>query len=128
MTNSSDPTRQNSPALDLTFPENQLQRNVWDKLVEVEESSYYWRSEPVLLPGEPYAGNSPTIVELFAGCGGTSLGFEMAGYHVCLGADILRPAAETFRANHPKAATVLGDLKSVKSNHLIDIIPTRTVS
>ena len=38
-----------------------------------------------------------TVLDLFCGCGGMSLGFEEAGYHVLLGIDIWKDALETYK-------------------------------
>jgi DNA (cytosine-5)-methyltransferase 1 len=35
------------------------------------------------------------------------MGFEMAGYEVILGCDIHKPSIDTFKYNHPNAATIL---------------------
>ena len=35
---------------------------------------------------------SPTVIDLFCGCGGLSLGFKQAGYQVLAGIDHERPA------------------------------------
>ena len=86
------------------------EQSAWSRNVAVEESSYYWRKEPIVYPGNYKPNGKPTVVELFCGCGGTSTGFMMAGYDVLLGLDIFRPAIETFRANHAGAAAVLGDV------------------
>ena len=59
-------------------------RNVWDKTVKVEENGYYWKKEPVFKKGGEIPIDKPIIVELFCGCGGTSLGFEMAGFEVAV--------------------------------------------
>ncbi len=50
---------------------------------------------------------------MFCGCGGTSLGFEMAGFEVILGCDIHTPSIQTFQANHPNCSTITGDIKKV---------------
>ena len=42
-------------------------------------------------------------VDLFAGCGGMSLGFQKAGYSIIAAYDNWKPAVETYRKNfnHP---------------------------
>lgn len=92
---------------------NEIKVNKWSKDVPVEENSYYWKGDTLLTPGSINPNGNPIVVELFCGCGGTSLGFEMAGYQIALGADILQPAIETFRNNHKGVATILGDIKNV---------------
>lgn len=49
----------------------------------------------------------PTVVDLFAGAGGFSLGFERAGFHTLWAADCSAAAVETFGRNlHGKAECV----------------------
>ncbi len=93
--------------------EETLVKNVWDTSVKVEENGYYWKKTPIVQEGGEIPNDKPLVVELFCGCGGTSLGFEMADYEVVLGCDIHAPSIQTFRKNHPKAATILGDVKQV---------------
>lgn len=110
--------------------EEETTTNKWDKTIKVEQSSYYWNGKPVFKKGGAIPEEKLKIVELFCGCGGTSLGFEMAGYHTILGCDILKPAIETFQHNHPHSATILGDIKKVDpdliletlSNHSLDVL------
>ena len=40
------------------------------------------------------------VLDLFYGCGGLSLGFEKAGYHVLLGSDVWKGALQTYKFNH----------------------------
>ena len=47
--------------------------------------------------------NSIRCVDLFCGCGGMSLGFEKAGFHVVAGIDNWKPAIQVYKMNfsHP---------------------------
>jgi len=54
--------------------------------------------------------NKHKVLDLFSGCGGLSQGFEMAGYEIVVGNDILEHAGKTFQKNHPKAKFFLGDI------------------
>lgn len=42
-----------------------------------------------------------SVVDLFSGCGGMSLGFELAGFELVAVADIDQHSNETFAKNHP---------------------------
>ncbi len=96
--------------------------SIWDKSVKVEENGYYWNKDPIYKKKFIAPLNKPIIAELFSGCGGTSLGFEMAGYHVFLGCDIHAPSVETFSKNHPFSSTILGDVKKVNPNDILSLL------
>lgn len=96
--------------------------NKWDKSIPVEENSYYWKGDPIITKGNFVPNGNPVVVELFCGCGGTSVGFEMAGYQIAVGADILKPAIETFRNNHEGVSTILGDIHKVKPEQIMELL------
>lgn len=54
-----------------------------------------------------------TVLDLFAGCGGMSLGFEMAGFNVALANEIDEWAADTYEFNHPGTKLMRGDIRSI---------------
>ena len=96
--------------------------NVWDKSVKAEENGYYWKKEPIVMRGSVFDESKPIVVELFCGCGGTSLGFEMAGFEIALGCDIHQPSISTFKASHPKSSMVLGDIRKVTPEVIQEVI------
>ncbi len=53
------------------------------------------------------------IVDLFAGCGGMSLGFRMAGYTSVVASEIDLWAGDTYQHNHPHARLIRGDIREV---------------
>lgn len=105
---------------------NQI-NNVWDKTIRVEESHYYWQKQPLVLGKDLSISEKPNIVELFCGCGGTSLGFEMAGFNVSLGLDIHQPSIETFKKNHPNSTTILGDIKRVEAENIKELFKGKVI-
>jgi len=70
------------------------------------------------------------LLDLFCGCGGISLGFELAGFDVGYGIDINTDAVATFALNFPKSKGIsanlseidTGGLKSIFSSDKIDVI------
>lgn len=101
--------------------------NVWDKSVKAEENSYYWHGEPVFSKGTNINTQKKVVVEFFCGCGGTSLGFEMAGFEVVLGVDIHQPSVKTFRTNHPGCSTILGDIKKINPEEVLAFLEGREI-
>jgi DNA (cytosine-5)-methyltransferase 1 len=52
----------------------------------------------------------PTVISTFAGCGGSSLGYRMAGYRELLAVEWDDNAVETFRLNFPEVPVYHGDI------------------
>lgn len=48
-----------------------------------------------------------SVVDLFSGCGGMSLGFELAGFELVAVADIDKYSNETFAINYPDRKSVV---------------------
>ena len=61
--------------------------------------------------------NKPTVVSLFAGCGGLDLGFIQAGYNVIWANDFFEDAVKTYRKNIGNHI-VLGDITKIKSSEI----------
>lgn len=58
----------------------------------------------------PRAIDAPTVISLFAGCGGSSLGYSMAGYRELLAVEWDQNAVDTFRLNFPGVPVYHGDI------------------
>src|SRR5271157_1485010 len=59
-------------------------------------------------------GENPyTVLDLFAGAGGMSLGFTQAGFSVIGGVEIWSPAARTYEKNHRSSRLIEGDIRSL---------------
>jgi len=54
--------------------------------------------------------NQPTVISTFAGCGGSSLGYKLAGFHELLAVEWGDNAVETFRLNFPGVPVYHGDI------------------
>ena len=53
------------------------------------------------------------VVDLFCGCGGLSMGFEMSGANILLGIDNNAAAIETFKMNHKGSQAICGDIEKI---------------
>lgn len=76
-----------------------------------------------LAPREP---DAPTVVSLFAGCGGSSLGYSMAGFREMLAVEWDDNAVETFRLNFPGVPVYHGDIAKLSVDeclHLANLEP-----
>ena len=54
--------------------------------------------------------NKPTVISTFAGCGGSSLGYKLAGFRELLAVEWDDNAVETFRMNFPGVPVYHGDI------------------
>lgn len=64
--------------------------------------------------------NKPTFISLFAGCGGSSLGYKWAGFHELLAIDFDKNAVETFKLNFPDTPCWERDLRTVIGKEIMD--------
>lgn len=61
----------------------------------------------------PRRPDAPSVVSLFAGCGGSSLGYSMAGYRELLAVEWDDNAASTFALNFPAVPLHHGDIAAL---------------
>lgn len=66
--------------------------------------------------------NGYCIVSTFSGCGGSCLGFKMAGYQVLWANEFIPAAQETYRANHKSTYLSTQDIRTVKASDIRSII------
>lgn len=60
-----------------------------------------------------------TVVSTFAGCGGSSLGYELAGGRVLLACEWDEHAVQTYRANHPTTDVFHGDIAKLSVEEVL---------
>ena len=56
------------------------------------------------------SGDQPTVISTFAGCGGSSLGYKLAGFRELLAVEWDQNAVDTFRLNFPDVPVYHGDI------------------
>lgn len=64
--------------------------------------------------------NGLRVVSTFSGCGGSCLGFKMAGFRVVWASEFVPAAAETYRANHPTTPLDTRDIRKVQPDEILD--------
>lgn len=62
-----------------------------------------------------------TLISTFSGCGGSCLGFEMAGYSIRAACEFVAAARETYTANHPEVPIDPRDIREVSGADLLRI-------
>lgn len=74
-----------------------------------------WKAH--LAPREP---NAPTVLSTFAGCGGSSLGYSMAGFRELLAVEWDDNAVENFKLNFPEVPVYHGDIGKLSVEEALD--------
>lgn len=67
----------------------------------------------------PREYNAPTVISTFAGVGGSSLGYSMAGYRELMAVEWDAKAAATFRLNFPGVQVFQGDIASLTLEEIL---------
>lgn len=65
--------------------------------------------------------NGYNIVSTFSGCGGSCLGYEMAGYNVLYANEFIPEAQRTYRANHKGVYLDTRDIRMVQPEDILRI-------
>jgi len=65
------------------------------------------------------------VISLFAGCGGSSLGYSMAGYRELLAVEWDDHAVETFRLNFPDVPVWHGDIADLSVEKCLELAGLR---
>lgn len=88
--------------------------------VDIEKSSYinessvhYYNVDKLKVPNDKL-----TMIDLFSGAGGFSVGGELTGFFSVFGNDYFEPALSTWMHNHPNSIACFGDIKNVQSKEV----------
>lgn len=76
---------------------------------------------------EKLKDTKPTFIDIFSGCGGLSLGFEMAGFKSILACDFWPPACLTFKNNFADCSLFEGDVKDLTYEKLTQHIGNQKI-
>ena len=69
----------------------------------------------------PRKRGAPTVISTFAGCGGSSLGWSMAGFRELLAVEWDGCAAEVFHLNFPDVPVWEDDIGSLRTKHVLEV-------
>ena len=84
-------------------------------LTYFERLSFLWQKHL-----EPKPENSPTVVSLFAGGGGSSLGYSMAGYRELCAVEFWKPAYECLFENF-SFPVITKDIRTVEPEEILNL-------
>lgn len=69
--------------------------------------------------------NGFTVVSTFSGCGGSCLGYRMAGFRVLWANEFIPAAQEVYRANHPESILNTQDIRTLAPSDILSAIKKR---
>jgi DNA (cytosine-5)-methyltransferase 1 len=77
---------------------------------------------PLMAEVEAIPWNGFTVVSTFSGCGGSCLGYRMAGFRVIWANEFIPAAQETYRANHLETILDTRDIRKIQPREILDAI------
>lgn len=66
--------------------------------------------------------DGPVVASLFAGCGGSSIGWRWAGYRVAWASEFLDHAADVYEANLPGTVVDRRDVREVEAGEILEAV------
>jgi DNA (cytosine-5)-methyltransferase 1 len=69
----------------------------------------------------PRSPDAPTVISTFAGCGGSSLGYSMAGFKELLAVEWDDNAVATFKLNFPDVPVYHGDIAKLSVDQVLEM-------
>ena len=66
--------------------------------------------------------NGLNVVSLFSGCGGSSLGYKLAGCKVLLANEFDKEAQEVYAINHPSTILIKDDVRNITGKNILELI------
>jgi len=69
---------------------------------------------------EAISWNGYQVASTFSGCGGSCLGYRMAGYRVVYANEFIEEAQRTYKANHPNSYLDTRDIRQVRPEEVME--------
>ena len=66
--------------------------------------------------------NGYSAISTFSGCGGSSLGYKMAGFRVLWANEFIPAAQEVYRLNHPDTILNTKDIRQIEPDEILEAI------
>lgn len=77
---------------------------------------------PLMSEIEAVPWNGYRVASTFSGCGGSCLGYRMAGYRVAYANEFIEEAQRTYKANHSTGYLDTRDIRKVNPKEVLDIV------
>ena len=90
-----------------------LKRNEYISMESIEKICRFLSCTPNDILEFASKTNAMNVIDLFAGCGGLSLGFKMAGFNIPLAIEKDMWAAKTYAYNHSRTKVVTQDITQI---------------
>jgi DNA (cytosine-5)-methyltransferase 1 len=75
---------------------------------------------PTMREIEALPWNGYRVASTFSGCGGSCLGYRMAGFRVVYANEFIEEAQRTYKANHPNSFLDIRDIRQVKPEDVME--------
>ena len=75
---------------------------------------------PSMVDIENLPWNGYKVASTFSGCGGSCLGYRMAGYKVVYANEFIKSAQQTYKANHPNSFLDTRDIRKVTPEDILE--------
>lgn len=103
--------------------------NAWDKKVAIEKSNYV-DDENIIFYNKNIIfedNKKPTMIDLFCGAGGFSVGCEWAGFQPVFGTDHYISAMDTWMYNHPNSIGCLANIKKINPYDVKEMLEKKNI-
>ena len=97
------------------------------QLVSITESQKASMPKPIFkIPSmveiEATPWNGFKVASTFSGCGGSCLGYRIAGYKVVYANEFIESARQTYKANHPNSFLDPRDIRKINADDILEKI------
>lgn len=88
-----------------------------EDIMTINKPPYQVLSMPEI---EALPWNGYNVVSTFSGCGGSCLGYRMAGYRVLWASEFIPAAQEVYKLNHPNSILDTRDIRQVQPEEILE--------